>query len=139
MPQSSKRAWVVGEASSSMQSILLLRLDELKFEPDRVERILRAVEGFHNVRLDDPAGTLVEAEFVDSGGWTIVALSESARAVSLSGTTNTALRAALVLQSHLNMPLRIIDTEYSFDLALSDCANLEELNAAIDQARADRH
>jgi hypothetical protein len=118
-----------------MQSILLLRLDELKFEPAVVEKTMRTVKGFGKVRLDDPAGALNEAEYVGAQGRTVVTLSESARAISLSGTGDAALHAALVLQGHLTIPLRIVDTEYSFDLDLSSFFTLDELSAAIDQAR----
>jgi hypothetical protein len=35
----------------------------------------------------------------------------------------------------LKAPLRIVDTEYSFDLTLNSFSTLDELSAAIDQAR----
>jgi hypothetical protein len=50
----------------------------------------------------------------------------------LSGTTNAALRAALVLQRHLQSPLRITDLDFAFDFVLSDFRNIEELRGAID-------
>jgi hypothetical protein len=105
-----------------MQSIFLIRVDEQRFDPQRIEAVLRADAAFLEVRLNDPAGALVEAEFIDSDGTTDVALSESAKAIFFSGTSDTDLRAALRLQSHLKTPLRIFDTEYSFDLVLSDYA-----------------
>jgi hypothetical protein len=41
-----------------------------------------------------------------------------------------------VLQSHLRTPLRIVDMDYTFDLILSEYASLNDLNAAIVEARA---
>jgi hypothetical protein len=119
-----------------MQSIFLIRVDELPFDPQRVEAVLRADTAFREVRLDDPLGLLVEAEFIEPDGTTSVALSENAKAIYFSGTSDTDLRAALRLQNHLQTPLRIFDTVYSFALRLSDYTTLEDLNAAIVEARA---
>jgi hypothetical protein len=62
-------------------------------------------------------------------------LSKDRLTISLSGVRDAALRAALVLQEHLPTPLRIIDTDYTFDLMLSDFTTLEQLRTAIEQAQ----
>jgi hypothetical protein len=120
-----------------MHSIMLFDSGERPFEVDAIDRIFRSENGFRDVRYNTPIGTPIEADYIEDDDWTIVRLSGTQKSISLSGTSDVALRAALILQAHLEGPLRIIDTDYSFDLILRDFSNLEELNAAIDKARED--
>jgi len=66
---------------------------------------------------------------------TIVGLDEDGETISTRGTSDAALQAALIIQRNVDMPLWIIDTEYSFDLIFQDHSSLAELQAAIDNAR----
>jgi hypothetical protein len=119
-----------------MTNILLLRIDELPFDVSAVAHIVSTQSGFRDVRFDEPGGAAVEADFTDSENRTIVSLGENPSRISLSGTSDAALRAALILQTHLKVPLRIFDTNYSFDLMLQDYSNVEDLRAAIEAAQA---
>ena len=119
-----------------MHNILLFNSDERPFEVEAIERIFHLENGFRDVRFNEPGGAVVEADYVESEDWTIVRLSGNRNRISLSGTSDVALRAALILQRHLQVPLRVVDTDYSFDLVLSDFTSLEELQAAIDRAQA---
>lgn len=119
-----------------MTSILLLRLDEMPFDVAAVAHVLSTHSGFRDVRFDEPGGAAVEADYREHEDWTIVRLSENPNRISLSGTSDATLRAALLLQSNLKVPLRIFDTNYSFDLVLEDYSTVDELRAAIESAQA---
>ena len=119
-----------------MASLLLLNTDDRRFEMADIERVFQSNSGFRDVRFNEPGGAVIEADYVEPEDWTIVGLNGSQKSISLSGTTDAAFRAALILQRSLGIPLRIIDSEYSFDLVFSNVANEEELQTAIDKARA---
>jgi hypothetical protein len=119
-----------------MTNILLIRIDERQFDIAAVSHIFSTQSGFRDVRFDNLVGVALEADYAESGDWTIIGLSENLEAISLSGTSDAALRAALILQTHLKVPLRIFDTNYSFDLALQNYSTVDELRAAIESAQA---
>src|SRR5436309_410250 len=85
-------------------------------------------------RPEKPIGSPIEADFVDGQDFTTVRLNAQRETISIDGTSGAALSAAWILQSYLNIPLRIMDTEYSFDLILSAFKNTQELQTAIDKA-----
>ena len=62
---------------------------------------------------------------IEGGDFTMVELSPERDTISISGITDAALRAALIVQGHLDVPLRIIDLDYSFDLSLEDFSTIE--------------
>jgi hypothetical protein len=118
-----------------MHDILLFNPDDRPFDADVIERIFQSENGFRDVRFNEPGGDVIEADFVEPEDWTIVGLSGNRNRISLSGTSDAALRAALILQRNLDTPLRIVDTDYSFDLILRDFQTTEELRAAIQNAQ----
>ena len=118
-----------------MTSILLIRLDEMRFDIAAVTHFLSTHNGFQDLRVDEPGGAAVEAYYREAEDWTVVRLSEDAARISLSGSSNAALRAALILQNNLNVPMRMFDTNYSFDLVLDGLSSIEELRDAIDRSQ----
>ena len=120
-----------------MNNLLLMNPSGEPFDAEALGRILQSVQGFRDVRFDDPGGALVEADYVDSDGDTIVGLTNSRKGILLSGTSDVALRAALVLYQSLDKPLRMVDTGYSFDLMLEKYPDFEALRAAIEAAQID--
>ena len=118
-----------------MTSLLLLHLDDRAFETADIERIFQANSGFRDVRFNEPGGAIIEADYVEPEDLTIVALSGSRKSIALSGTTDAAFRAALILQRNLDCPLRLVDSGYSFDLVLDGFSSIEELQSAIENAR----
>ena len=119
-----------------MTNILLIRIDEMPFDDAAVSQIFSTQSGFQDVRSDNLVGAAVEARYTEPEDWTIVSLSEDRGAISLSGTSDAALCAALILQTDLKTPLRIFDTNYSFDLTLQNYSTVDELRAAIESAQA---
>lgn len=118
-----------------MTNILLIRTDERPFDVAAVSHIFSTHSGFRDVRFDNLVGAAVEADYAEPGDWTIIGLSEDLEAISLSGTSDAALRAALILQAALEIPLRIFDSNYSFDLTLRNYSTVDELRAAIESAQ----
>jgi hypothetical protein len=118
-----------------MHSILLFRPDDRPFDIPAVQRVFQSEPDFHNVRFDTPGGTAVEADYIQHAFRTIVGLSGDHGTISLRGVSDASLRAALILQRHLDTPLRMVDTDYSFDLILEGVSTVEELRDAIERAR----
>ena len=100
-----------------------------------VERAFRSRPEFTDVRFEEPGGALIECQYLEPDDWTIIRLSGDAATISTSNTGNAALRAALLIQRSLGIPLRMVNDDYSFDLTFSDISTTEELEAAIDNAR----
>jgi hypothetical protein len=120
----------------AMQSLLLFSADKRRFTVEALQGIFKSVIGFGEIRYNTPVGTPIEADFLEGDDFTMVELSPEGDTISISGTTDAALSAALIVQRHLAVPLRIIDLDYSFDLSLHEFSNVEELRAAIDAEAA---
>ncbi len=118
-----------------MQSLLLINPDFSPFNPKVVERAFDACPEFKNMRTKTPVGTLVECKYVEPDDWTTIRLSADAERISLTGTSGAALQAALLIQKSLGIPLRVFDDIYTFDLTFSDISTVEELEAAMENAR----
>jgi hypothetical protein len=118
-----------------MHNILLFDANDQPFDVATVGRIFQTQSGFRDVRFNLPSGRVIEADYAASDDWTAVGLSGDRETISLRGTSDAALGAALILQRNLGMPLRIIDTDYSFDLNLQDYSSVTELRAAIAHAQ----
>jgi hypothetical protein len=119
-----------------MHNIMLFNPEYRPFDIAMVRRILQSEVGFRDVRSDEQGDDVLEAQYVEPDDWTFVGLSGSRKSISLSGTSDAALRAALILQRNIDTPLRIVDTDMSFDLILRDYLNVETLRAAITNAQA---
>ena len=118
-----------------MQSILLFSPNERPFELAAIQRVFQSEPGFRDIRFNEPGGAVIEADYVDPDGRSIVGLSGDYDTISLSGISDATLRAVLILQRNLDMPLRMVDTNYSFDLILQDFPNVETLWDAIQNAQ----
>ena len=83
----------------------------------------------------NPDGAVIEADYVEPEDQSIVGLSKSRTSISLSGMSDVTLRAVLILQKSLELPLRMVDSDYSIDLILQDCPSVEALWSAIQAHR----
>lgn len=118
-----------------MSNILLLNSEDKPLSPHQLRSIFEQDGDFDSIRNDEPGGAIVEARYTCGGDWTFVRLNKDGSTISLSGTSGAALSAAIVLQRHLRFPLRVIDTDYTFDLQLSDYSTVAQLEEAINRAR----
>ncbi len=119
-----------------MHNLLLFYQHEEPFSVEALDRIFGSAAGFSLVRYNTPTGTPIEADYAVNDDFTTVRLDSQRETISISGTSNAALQAAWTLQTRLQAPLRIVDTDYSFDLVLSDFETIDQLQAAIDKSQA---
>lgn len=83
---------------------------------------MRRVEGFSGVRTEEPGGALIEAKFSNSehGERVLVRLARDSDAISITDNGPASLEVALMVQQNVAEPLRIVDTDFTFDLNLSE-------------------
>jgi len=118
-----------------MSFLLLYKADSQLFDLFEVERVVRSDSHFQDLRFDTPLGDLIECEYVESDSRTIVTLSNDRQALYLSSDGTASLHALLLFQKALDVPMRLINENYTFDLTFSDIASAEELEAAMEKAR----
>ncbi|HEV3138315.1 MAG TPA: hypothetical protein VGZ26_10430, partial [Pirellulales bacterium] len=90
---------------------------------------------FTDLRFEEPGGALIECEYIEPNDRTIIRLSRDASTISMYHTWGAALRAALLIQKSLGIALRMVNDDYTFDLTFSDISTVEELEAAMENAR----
>lgn len=88
-----------------MHHILLFNVDHTPYEFSELEETFRAQPTFTEVAYDDRAGSILQATFDDHDGETQVRLNRSMDKISITGMTDTALRAALTIQQSLGKAL----------------------------------
>jgi hypothetical protein len=118
-----------------MQSLLLLKADDSSFEPSEVEQVFRSDSRFKDLRISTPNGELTECTYVEPNDRAIIYLSDDREWISFSNTGRAALQAVLIIQNALGIPLRLIDSSYTFDLTFSGLSTVEKLEAAMENAR----
>src|SRR5262249_45763355 len=119
-----------------MQYLLLFNPDFRPFDPHAVERAIRSCAEFSKLQFNKPSGTRIECEYIEHDDWTTtIRLSENSERISLDSTSGAALKAVLLIQRSLGIPLRMVDDDNRFDLTFSNVASVEELEAAIENAQ----
>ncbi len=118
-----------------MHSLMLVDVNERPINLDALRWIFQHAPGFQTMREHTPAGIPIEAQFIDGHDFTSVAMTTNGEAIGIRGTSGAALRAAWVIKENLSTPLRIFDTEYSFDLLMSKFSTFDDLERTIDHAR----
>lgn len=118
-----------------MQFLFLLNTDDSLFDFPSVERALHSSPQFTDFRLDDPFGSLIECHYKEPDDETTIRLRGDRSAIVLNETSDTALRAVLLIQKALGRPLRIYNDDYAYDFTFSDLSTVEELEAAMENNR----
>jgi len=119
------------------RSLLLSVGEACRFSSDSVEHAFATDGRFQNVQRNHHGGAVVEAEFIDGDDWTRVELSDGLDVLSFSGASDAALQAALIMRQCYNGPMRLFDTNYSFDVDFNTFLTVEELRAAMDRGQVD--
>ena len=114
-----------------MQSLLIFHPDQSPFQVSDLQQITDAEPGFHSIRFKSPGGSTYEAEYSQFGDYTTLRLNEERTVISISGATDAPLQVVILLQNRLNGPLRMVDTDYSFDFILKGFHNIDELRSAM--------
>ena len=118
-----------------MQFLLLYKANGSLFDRSEMEQVFRSDAHFKDLRFDTPGGDLIECEYVGPDDWTLIHLDKDRQSIFLSHTWGAALRAVLVIQKALAIPMRVFNDNYTFDLTFSGIATVEELEAAMEDAR----
>jgi hypothetical protein len=118
-----------------MQFLLLFKADSSLFELPEVEHVFRSNPHFQDLRIDTSFGDPIECEYVEPDDRTIIRLDKDRQSIFLTHTWGAALKAALTIQRALGIPMRMYNDDYTFDLTFSDIATVEELEAAMNNAR----
>jgi hypothetical protein len=99
--------------------------------------ILSKLPGVREIRKNPGPESLIEVDYYDEDGSSIIRLNAAHDTLSLSWLSDSALRAALLIQAKSPESCHAIDLSYSFDVDLGSFANLEELKNAIARVRED--
>jgi hypothetical protein len=118
-----------------MQFLLLYKADSSLFDQSEVEQVFRSNPNFKNLQFNTPGGDLIACRYVERDDWTLINLDHDRQSIFFSDTRGAALRAVLLIQKSLGIPLRMVNDDYSFDLTFSDISTVEELETAMGNAR----
>jgi len=111
--------------------------DDGHFSLDCIERAFNADERFLNIQREGIGQSVIEAEFVDGNDQTTARVRAALNVISLSRAGDAALTVALILRKCCAGAVRLIDTNYSFDIEMKDFATLDELRAAVELGQED--
>ena len=118
-----------------MQFLLLFKADGALFEESEVAQVFRSNASFTDVRFHTPGGDLIACTYVEPDDWTLINLGTDRKSIFFSSTQGAALRAVLIIQQALGEPMRVFNDDYTFDLTFSGISTVEELEAAMENAR----
>ena len=114
-----------------MNNLLIYIGENEKFDVANTIKAIESITYITNSRKGDFIGAVFECEYVVNSHSTIIRISPEAETIIAGGLTDESLNFALELQSRLSISLHAIDTDYSFDVALSDFDSLSELRTVV--------
>jgi hypothetical protein len=106
-----------------MTKLLIFIGENQTFDVELTIGAIVEMNGTRNARRGNFIGAIFECEYGYAGAITVIRLSKEPDTCALS--------FALELQSALAVDLNTIDMEYSFNVALRDFQNLEQLRQAV--------
>ena len=114
-----------------MSKLLIYIGEKQVFALEKTVQAILSIDGVSNTKRGKFIGAVFECEYTFEGETTVVRISEDAETVTVEGMGRDATDFAVRFQQRVEVPLKVIDMDYSFDLPLSDFASGEELNRAI--------
>jgi hypothetical protein len=114
-----------------VKKILLYQRDGGSFNIPEATRALKALPGLVEVQEHPNDEAIVEVDYEDESGSSTVRLNSSGDSILLTWDSDTALNAALLIQSKYRFAIRAIDLDYTFDLDLSQLPDLSAVRLAI--------
>ncbi len=118
-----------------MDFLLLFVGEGKRLDRAMVKRALVNLPGVRGVEDREGEGWTLQARFDDAGDSTIIRLVQDEESISISGIGDASLRAAVEIQSRLAADLRVVDSDYSFELPLRGVENVADLRKRIANAR----
>jgi hypothetical protein len=113
-------------------NFLLLYIDKGKtFDREHFLQLLQSIDGICEIEESCSDGACIRGRYNYGGDSTIVELKEDLESIVLSGLGNSAIDLAFRIQQYCFEPLHIIDSDYSFDLIVSDFKDASEFRMTI--------
>jgi len=114
-----------------MSKLLIYIGKDQAFDPDVVVQAILKLDGIDNAHRGKFIGAVFECTYSMYGRSTIIRLSEELETITVEGLGREAMEFAVRFQKNMLIPLRLIDMDYNFDLALDDFSTGDDLMAAI--------
>ncbi len=110
-----------------MKMLLLFIGEDEKFNLSQVADILTKIPNIQNFNQGNFVGSILECEFSEKNDFTIIRLSDDLETISIDGDGEASLKIALEIQKHYPQNLRLIDSNYSFDIELAEIKSVGQL------------
>lgn len=107
--------------------LLLFIGEDEKFNLSQIADILSKIPNIQNFKQGDFVGSILECEFSEKTDYTIIRLSDDLETISIDGDGDASLKIALEIQKHYPQNLRLIDSNYSFDIELAKIKSVGQL------------
>ncbi|MGL4503805.1 MAG: hypothetical protein ACRCU2_32390 [Planktothrix sp.] len=107
--------------------LLLFIGEDEKFNLIQIADILTKIPNIQNLKQGDFVGSILEGEFSEKNDFTIIRLSDDLETISIDGDGDASLKIALEIQKHYPQNLRLIDSNYSFDIELAKINSVGQL------------
>lgn len=114
-----------------MNFVLLYSPQGNTLERERLRKLLYTLEGVSEVEESPGDGACLKARYCYGGDSTIVELKDDMESIALSGVGDAGIDLALRIQEIYPEVLHIIDSDYSFELALDQFSSFSDLSSVI--------
>ena len=115
-----------------MDSLIVYSEDNFKFDPNKLLQDIESVPGTYDIRRQHSCGSVLQCDYDLDGDTTTLRLSDGLESFTLDGVGAASRQLALELQKREARPLKVVNSHYSFDFALSDVTSLEDFGQKMD-------
>ncbi len=116
-------------------NILILFIGEnKKFDENKILSILQDIPGIQNLREGNFVGSILECEFSEEDDFTLIRLSDDLETISISGIGDASLKIALEIQKRYPRAIRVVDSNYNFELVIEEMESVNEFRQRILEA-----
>ncbi len=113
-------------------NFFMLYIDEGKvFDREKVRELFSTISEISNIEESPDDGASLKGRYDHGGDSTIVELKDDLESIALSGAGNAGIDLAFRIQKGYPVSLHMIDSDYSFDLLISDFDNVSDLTDTV--------
>lgn len=114
-----------------MNILILFINDNEKFDKKKILPILQEISGTKNLKEGNFIGSIIECEYSYEDDFTLVRLSEDLETITISGMGDSSLKIALEIQKRYPTAIRVVDSDYNFELILEELESVSEFRQRI--------